>query len=164
MAGLSRRPYLPAKIVSGGQTGVDRAALDVAMSLEVPCGGWCPRGRRAEDGPIPERYPLTETPSPEYVERTEWNVRDADATLVLTRGAPTRGTAFTVELARQYDKPCRIVDLGKQSVSEPAATRRWLGRTRARTLNVAGPRESAHPGIYHEAREFLLALLGESTA
>ncbi len=164
MARLRRRPYLPAKIISGGQTGVDRAALDVASELGALCGGWCPRGRRAEDGTIPEHYPLRETPSSDYVERTEWNVRDADATLVLTHGAPTGGTALTVELARQYDKPCRIVDLGERSAAEPEETRRWLGHIHPRTLNVAGPRERGHPGIYQKAREFLLALLSESKA
>ena len=77
-----------AKIVSGGQTGVDRAALDVALDLSLPCGGWCPKGRKAEDGPIAAHYPLTETPLDSYPQRTEWNVRDSDGTLVLTRGKP----------------------------------------------------------------------------
>ncbi len=164
MAPLSRRRYRPAKIVSGGQTGVDRAALDVARELGLPCGGWCPRGRRAEDGPIPAHYPLAETPSADYVERTEWNVRDADATLILTDGARTGGTALTVEFARQYGKPCRIVDLGQRSPSEREQTRRWLARIKAQTLNVAGPRESGRPGVYREACDFLRALLGDSKA
>ena len=77
------RPIPIGKIVSGGQTGVDRAALDVARELSLACGGWCPRGRRAEDGAIPARYPLVETPRAAYPQRTEWNVRDSDATLVL---------------------------------------------------------------------------------
>src|SRR5947199_5509021 len=88
-------------IVSGGQTGVDRAALDVALELGLPCGGWCPRGRRAEDGPIPAHYPLCETRSPIYPVRARWNVRDSDATLILTRGRADRGTALTREPARQ---------------------------------------------------------------
>ena len=88
-------------VVSGGQTGVDRAALDVARELGIPCGGWCPRGRRAEDGPIPEAYPVRETPSTAYPERTAWNVRDSDGTLVITRGKPRGGTALTVSLARR---------------------------------------------------------------
>jgi len=74
-----------AQVVSGGQTGVDRAALDVASELGLPCGGWCPQGRKAEDGPLVSRYPLKETPSADYFQRTEWNVRDSDGTLVLTR-------------------------------------------------------------------------------
>src|SRR5438105_15558458 len=87
------------KIVSGGQTGVDRAALDVALELGMPCGGWCPRGRRAEDGPITDRYPLSETPWSGYPQRTGWNVRDADGTLILTMGQADRGTALTQQLA-----------------------------------------------------------------
>ena len=89
------------RIVSGGQTGVDRAALDVALSLGIPCAGWCPRGRRAEDGPIDARYPLNETPSTSYAKRTEWNVRDSDATLILARLPLGGGTALTERLARK---------------------------------------------------------------
>src|SRR5207247_1854205 len=100
------------RIVSGGQTGVDRAALDVALELGVPCGGWCPQGRRAEDGRIDERYPLRETPWDGYPQRTEWNVRDTDGTLVLTLGKPDRGTALTVRLERSKKKPCLVIDLG----------------------------------------------------
>ncbi len=95
---------MPEKIVSGGQTGVDRAALDAALALGVPCGGWCPRGRRAEDGEIPARYPLRETPLPTYEQRTEWNVRDADGTLVLTRGPASGGTALTLALAERLGR------------------------------------------------------------
>src|SRR5438876_1977372 len=87
------------KIISGGQTGVDRAALDVALELGIPCGGWCPQGRRAEDGVIPARYPLRETPWWGYPQRTEWNVRDSDGTLILAEGEPDRGTVLTRELA-----------------------------------------------------------------
>src|SRR5262245_2006637 len=102
------------KIISGGQTGVDRAALDVALELGIPGGGWCPKGRRAEDGPIPDRYPLTETPSEHYPQRTEWNVRDADGTLVLIRGQPQRGSALTIAVAERLAKPKLVVDLSQQ--------------------------------------------------
>ncbi len=88
-----------ARIVSGGQTGVDRAALDVAIARRLPHGGWCPRGRRAEDGAVPARYALREHASPDYAARTERNVVDSDATLVLAIGSPTNGTALTVRLA-----------------------------------------------------------------
>ena len=145
------------KIVSGGQTGVDRAALDVALDLSLPCGGWCPKGRRAEDGPIPERYPLQETPTDAYPERTEWNVRDSDATLILTRGKPDRGTALTVKLARRLKKPCRIVDLATPDAAE--SIRAWLMSHHVGTLNVAGPRESSQPGIHQEAESFLRSVL-----
>jgi hypothetical protein len=99
------------RIVSGGQTGVDRAALDVALALGYPCGGWCPRGRRAEDGPIDDRYPLTETKTDRYQERTRLNVRDADATLIVTRGYPVGGTRLTVDTAVRAGRPCLVIDL-----------------------------------------------------
>lgn len=143
------------RIVSGGQTGVDRAALDVALELGIPCGGWCPQGRRAEDGVIAKRYPLHETPTPEYPERTEWNVRDSDGTLVLTRGEPAvgSGTAFTIELARAYQRPHLIVDLTNPT---PAKTvRDWIAKNRIRVLNVAGPRAERNDGIYEQAAAFL---------
>ena len=145
------------KIVSGGQTGVDRAALDVALELGLPCGGWCPKGRRAEDGTIPEHYPLQETATDAYPERTELNVRDSDATLVLTRGKPDRGTALTVKLARRLRKPCRIIDLATPEATQ--AIRTWLIAHEVKTLNVAGPRESSQPGIRQEAESFLRSVL-----
>src|SRR5947209_12411896 len=93
------------KIVSGGQTGVDRAALDVALELGLPCGGWCPKGRLAEDGVVPDRYPLDEAPTASYPERTRLNVRDSDATLVLSWGAPQGGTLLTVRACQGQGKP-----------------------------------------------------------
>lgn len=144
-------------IHSGGQTGVDRAALDAALALGVPVGGWCPRGRRAEDGPIATRYVLRETPSTYYVERTRWNVRDADATLVLTRGTPTGGTATTIKAAHALDKPCYIVDLAETDDVNPIAD--WLQAEDIRVLNVAGPRGSTCPDLYAEARAFMERLI-----
>ena len=101
----SRRPARDLRVVSGGQTGVDRAALDLARELHLPCGGWCPRGRRAEDGVVPARYRLRETPSTAYTQRTEWNVRDADATLILHRGPLQGGSALTARIARRLRHP-----------------------------------------------------------
>lgn len=146
-------PVRPQKIVSGGQTGVDRAALDVALALGIPCGGYCPKGRRAEDGPIAAHYPLTETVGPDYPERTARNVRESDGTLILARGAPTGGTALTRDIARREGKPCLVIDL--DAPAEPRAVAIWLARQGIRTLNVAGPRESSSPGIYHQALDFL---------
>ena len=141
------------KVVSGGQTGVDRAALDVALERGVPCGGWCPKGRRAEDGTILPHYPVTETPSLEYAQRTEWNVRDADGTLILTRGPATGGSALTLAVARRLGKPYLILDLcGEPS---PSALQAWADKNRITVLNIAGPRESTAPGIYEQARRFL---------
>jgi hypothetical protein len=145
------------KIVSGGQTGVDRAALDVALELGLPCGGWCPRGRRAEDGPIDPRYPLAETPWDGYPQRTEWNVRDSDGTLVLTRGTPDRGTALTVELARRYGRPHLVIDVA--TMPDVEQVRAWAAEHRVRILNVAGPRESSWPGIHDAAAAFLRGVL-----
>ncbi|MCX5912053.1 MAG: putative molybdenum carrier protein, partial [Deltaproteobacteria bacterium] len=98
------------KIISGGQTGVNRAALDVAIEFGIPCGGWCPKGRKAEDGPIDPKYSLKETKSQEYQFRTEANVIEADGTLILTIGKPTGGTAYTAQMAFKYRKPHLVVD------------------------------------------------------
>ena len=156
------------EIVSGGQTGVDRAALDVALALGLACGGWCPKGRRAEDGPIPARYPLRETAGAGYGERTRLNVRDSDATLVLARGAPAGGARLTVELAGDLGRPCLVVNMTPDSDAEilesgAAAVRAWLAENRVRVLNVAGPRESEAPGIGAEAAAFLADILRHST-
>lgn len=146
------------KVVSGGQTGVDRAALDVALKLEFPCGGWCPRGRRAEDGPLKETYPLRETPSSDYPQRTQWNVRDSDGTVVLYRSSLSGGSALTVELAKKQNKPCLQIDLCEDF--SPEILLDWVKRHEIRTLNVAGTRESGSPGIYDEACQFLSKCLG----
>jgi hypothetical protein len=144
------------QIISGGQTGVDRAALDVALKLGLPCGGWCPKGRRAEDGPIPERYPVLETSSLAYPRRTARNVRDSDGTLVLTCGRPDRGTALTLRLAQRYKKPLLVLDLDE--APEPAEVRQWIEVQQIRVLNVAGPRESSSPGIHEKAFGFLYSV------
>ena len=141
------------KVVSGGQTGVDRAALDAALALGIPIGGWCPRGRLAEDGMIPAEYPLRETPGEDSAERTEWNVRDADATLVLTRGRPSPGTALTIDLARRLERRLLVLDL--RDGPDPDAVARFVEEGAVGVLNVAGPRESQSPGIGQEARAFL---------
>jgi hypothetical protein len=151
---------LPLMIVSGGQTGVDRAALDVAMELGLPCSGWCPRGRRAEDGPIPAHYPLDETPSPAYPVRTRWNIRDSDATLVLTRGKADRGTALTSALAQRMRKPLLVLDL-REPVPLPVV-RQWLFDNAVNVVNIAGPRESSQPGIYAQTVEVLRGLFTDS--
>lgn len=141
-------------VVSGGQTGVDRAALDSALELGLACGGWCPRGRLAEDGVIPERYPLRETEEASYRARTERNVRDSDATLVLCWGKPTGDTALTILTARRFGKPLLIVDMAAPPT--PKSVARWISESGARVINVAGPRESARPGlVYSEVKPFL---------
>jgi Circularly permutated YpsA SLOG family len=145
------------RIVSGGQTGVDRAALDVALDLGIACGGWCPRGRLAEDGVIPPRYALTETASARYEERTERNVRDADATLILARRPLSGGTALTERLADRHRKPVLVVD--PADLERVADVALWLGELAVRVLNVAGPRASTVPQAHHQAAHFLRRLL-----
>jgi len=145
------------KIVSGGQTGVDRAALDSASALGLQSGGWCPSGRIAEDGRLRLRYRLVETPSPDYWQRTEWNVRDSDGTLIINRGRLDGGTLATARYALAHARPVYRVEIGRRIRRE--RFRAWRARHRVRVLNVAGPRESKRPGIYREARRILLRLL-----
>ncbi len=147
------------KIVSGGQTGVDRAALDAGLAGGIPVGGWCPSGRRAEDGTIPECYPLLELNSPDYAARTEMNVVASDATLVLNRGELADGTALTVQLARKHRKPFLVVQLEENG--DPAAVAEWLRKRGVKVLNIAGPRASKCPGIYESALQFVRKLLQE---
>ena len=148
------------RIVSGGQTGVDRGALDAAIALGIEHGGWCPRGRLAEDGRIAARYRLKETSSSEYWVRTEQNVIDSDGTLILYRGQLSGGTQLTRRMAVKHRKACLLVDLGGDSSIVPV--RHWLMSNAIGVLNVAGPRESSAPGITKEAFHFLQALLSDA--
>lgn len=146
------------RIVSGGQTGVDRAALDAALDADFPCGGWCPLGRLAEDGPLDARYPLTEAETDEYAERTELNVFDSDGTLILTRGQPTGGTAFTIACAEAHGRPYLHLDL--DVLAEASTAFDWANTYEIAVLNVAGPRERNAPGIYDAALVFMRELIG----
>lgn len=141
------------KIISGGQTGVDRAALDVALAHEITCGGWCPKGRMAEGGVIPARYPLTETPSDHYAERTEWNVRDSDGTLILVSGAVQGGTKLTQQMCARHRKPYLVVD--PDNAPERNSILSWWIDNRIRILNVAGPRATFKEGWYQQSHAFL---------
>jgi Circularly permutated YpsA SLOG family len=154
------------KIVTGGQTGVDRAALDVGLELGIPYGGWCPKGGWAEDLPDPPGllalYPnLRETPEADPAERTAWNVRDSDRLLILVDSGGTgasKGTAFARDCAAALAKPCLVVDLGDGDAL--AEARAFVGEgEEALVLGIGGPRESEAPGIYAKARTFLRALL-----
>ena len=149
------------KIISGAQTGADRAALDAAIELGVDYGGAVPKGRKAEDGPVDLKYDrLTELGTGNYSVRTERNIKDADATLIFTKGHPTGGTALTIDLANKYKKQLLVIDIN-QHTEEEAATfiKRWLCSINPHTLNVAGPRESKSPGIYKAVLKILKAAL-----
>lgn len=129
------------KIVSGGQTGVDQAALDFAIERGIPHGGFCPKGRRSESGRIPDKYTLTETSSPDYPTRTAMNVQHSDGTLIITRGIATGGTKLTIDNCVEWNKPRFIVNLdNKLQVKEFAD---WVRQNNICTLDVAGSRESS---------------------
>lgn len=145
--------FVPRRIVSGGQTGVDRAALDIAILLKIEHGGWCPAGRLAEDGPIPIRYGLKETRSNEYPVRTEQNIADSSATLILHEGKLKGGTLLTKRLCDKRKKPYYAVKISQQMID---AVREWLAIERPEVLNIAGPRESSSPGIHSRCKNFLL--------
>jgi hypothetical protein len=144
------------RVISGGQTGADRAALDVALELDIPHGGYVPAGRRAEDGRIAECYRVTELETDSYDERTRRNVAESDGTLIVSIGPLTGGSATTRRFTRRLDKPLLHVDLAATAQAEAAQRiRQWLADFEVRVLNVAGPRESTTPGI-HEAVRLLL--------
>jgi len=158
-------------LLSGGQSGVDRAALDAAIARGVDYGGWCPHGGWAEDFPQPPgvlaKYPkLRATPSADPAQRTEWNVRDAHACLIIIDAGGLEvscGTALAQTLAHQYRKPLFVADLASAEILRDAAL--WLRVQQARRgadlkLAIGGPRESEAPGIYARASRFIEALIG----
>lgn len=146
----------PLMIISGGQTGVDRAALDFAIENGIPHGGWVPRGRRAEDGYISLKYHLWETEEPYYQVRTEKNVQEAHGTLIISRGALKGGSAFTRYCAFRHGKPLLHIDLEKVPLLSAAElVRRWIEEEQVQILNIAGPRASSDSSIYEATRDLL---------
>jgi hypothetical protein len=148
-------------IISGGQTGADRAALDFAIANGFAQGGWCPRNRRAEDGEIPPCYSLQETPSKHYSQRTEWNIRDSDATVVFSmKSHLTGGTRLTYELGQRLAKPVLLLSRDENEVQSAAdQLRKFADQHSVRTLNVAGPRASQEPDIGVFVTEVLASAL-----
>ena len=141
------------KIISGGQTGVDRAALDAAIAVGLSYGGIIPKGRLAENGKVPEKYNLTEANNPTYEYRTEQNVIHSDATLILGHSPMTGGTSITNEFCHKHSKPHLFIDLKHPHPEQKILE--WIKTTQPKALNIAGPRESKFPGVYKIARILL---------
>jgi len=146
---MKGNPFQITKVISGGQTGADRAGLDYAIKHDIPHGGWIPKGRKTEDGKLPERYQLQEMPTGEYRKRTEKNILDSDGTLIVSHGQLSGGSALTRELAKKNKKFWIHIDMQEVTL-ETAAARlaSWIEKNRIGTLNVAGPRASKDPKIY----------------
>ena len=144
------------KIISGGQTGADRAALDAAIELDIPHGGWIPKGRKTQDGRLPEKYCLNEMPTASYSARTEKNVLDSDGTLIISHGKLTGGSSLTRQLAKKHNRPWMHVDLDKTNSFKAAMdVRSWVVENRIKVLNVAGPRASKDTEIYEATKKLL---------
>ena len=148
------------KIISGGQTGADRAALDTAIKFNMEHGGWVPAGRKAEDGVIPPVYHMDEMPTDECAQRTEQNIRDAQATVIIARGPLEGGTLLTRELALTLKKPLCYIDLDDMDEFEAAVMLQdFLIQYSVRVLNVAGPRAGQDPGIYWSVKGILETII-----
>jgi hypothetical protein len=154
------------KIVSGGQTGADRGGLKAAIALGISIGGWVSKGRRAEDGEVPEIYPLMETPSRDYPQRTEWNVRDSDVTVIFSWGDVfSRGSMLTKSLADKYAKPSCVVNLKGMDDREAAKiVAEFIRKNKPKILNIAGTRESKAPGIEARVEHIMLLVFSFDTS
>lgn len=150
------------KIISGGQTGADRAALDFALTNGISCGGFCPKGRAAEDGPIDEKYPLAETQTDDPAQRTAQNVLHADGTLIICQRVPFGGTALAVEVAFEAFKPFFVQNMKRGYNIDDIKS--WMLQYKIKTLNIAGPRESEEPGSYELTMKVLGDLIGSDKA
>jgi hypothetical protein len=151
------------KIISGGQTGADRAALDFAIKHNIPHGGWVPKGRKAEDGRIPDSYQVQEMPTDSHRARTEQNVIDSDGTVILSHGKLTgkSGSGYTAKMARKHGRPWLHLDMDKTTVNEAAQrVREWIADNSINVLNVAGPRESGDKAIYDATMRVLEMAVG----
>lgn len=150
------------KIISGGQTGADRAALDVAIAQGIPYGGWVPLGRLAEDGPLPTWYRLQEMLTPSYSKRTRQNVIDSDGTLIVSHGRLAGGSKLTLELAQKHCKPHLHLDLTAVSLNYAVRVlRSWVADNGVKALNVAGARASKDPEIYEATVKLMESVLGK---
>ncbi len=155
---------MPIKIISGGQTGADQAALDYAIQMNIPHGGWIPKGRLTEDGPLPKKYDLQEMPTKSYPKRTEKNIIESDGTLIISHGTLTGGSELTRKLANKHNKPFLHIDMDSMEIL-PAVHRfqTWLTDNGIKVLNVAGSRASEDPRIYLMTTKILELSLAPST-
>jgi len=148
-------------LITGGQTGIDRAVLDFCLERGISCGGWCPEGRLAEDGPIDRRYPVRSLPGAGYRERTSANVKESDATIILHPGKLSGGTAYSAEVAREWEKPLLIIDTSTITTGEASnQILNFLFKTRPGTVNFSGPRASEWRGGYGQCRSILERVYG----
>ena len=148
------------KIISGGQTGADQAALDVAIRLGIVHGGWIPKGRKTEKGPLAQKYQLHEMATASYAVRSEQNVLDSDGTLIVSKGRLSGGCALTRKFAKKHGRPWIHVDMEREFLNEAAnRIRSWVVGNKLKVLNVAGPRASECPGIYQATQHLLEAVL-----
>ncbi len=147
------------EIISGGQSGVDRAALDFALKYGIKCKGWCPKGRLSEDGVIPIRYPLKEASTSDYNQRTSLNVQVCDGTLIIIIDKPDLGTTNTIDYVRYFNKPLTTINISHLETDYKYTLFSWLAIHNIVNLNIAGPRESSSPGIYKAAFTILESLL-----
>jgi hypothetical protein len=148
------------KIISGGQTGADRAALDFAIKHKIPHGGWVPKGRIAEDGPLPKKYKLTEMPTDSYQKRTEMNVIGSDGTIIFSHGNLTGGSAYTRTMAKRHNKPYLHIDLDETDILQASLMiLEWIDEREIKALNVAGPRASKDTKIYEKVMDVLKNVL-----
>lgn len=148
------------RIVSGGQTGADRAALDASLKIGFPCGGWCPANRQADDGLLPLKYPLTEIPSGGYRQRTIRNVKESDGTALLFFGNPIGGTELTLKTCIRLNKPHLLIDASIISYSEATnVLLKFIKEKSIGVLNIAGPSERRNPGTYLYVYEVIQSML-----
>ncbi len=144
------------KIISGGQTGASRAALDVAINLSIPYGGWTPKGRLTEDGSLPDAYQLNEMPTSSFAKGIQQNIADSDGTLILTRGDPADGAEIAIKIARKRKHPFLHVDLDATPALQTALLiTEWINENRIEVLHVTGSRASKAPGIYESTLHIL---------
>lgn len=155
---IENKNFIPFKIISGGQTGVDRAALDAAITLKIKTGGYMPKGALAEDGRVPANYNLKETKSSDYAQRTILNIVTSDATLILYLGRMEGGTLLTYEISLKKNKPVFALNMENSKDNCKKEILKFLNKTKPRILNIAGPRESKFPGIYRQAFKLLVEL------